>query len=313
MEYSFCFVILHTEVFNFRNAAGYLLGFAKQLDQNETRQKKQKLEKTVQQAELNEENETTEDSSEEDEADDVDSKKRKLETESESSTDEDEKVVNNVKNSKKKQKIETETTESDSEQDEEVKNVKTSGKKRKLDTETTEQSNTKKKSKKEKVDISFPSMANFFEVDDDNKKEDESSDDDGASVETSKKKKKLTAAERAELARKEEERLRQIENELADPSKAPESAEQFERLALANPNSSKIWTQYIAFHLSVRNFCFVFKAHIHFEMFQTAEVEKARIVVKRALESIEIEKIQDKLNIWVAYLNLENMFGTKVN
>lgn len=44
-----------------------------------------------------------------------------------------------------------------------------------------------------------------------------------------------------------------------------------------------------------------------------AEVEKARIVVKRALESIEIEKLQDKLNIWSAYLNLENMFGTKVN
>lgn len=44
-----------------------------------------------------------------------------------------------------------------------------------------------------------------------------------------------------------------------------------------------------------------------------AEVEKARIVAKRALETIDIEKNQDKLNIWVAYLNLENMFGTKVN
>lgn len=44
-----------------------------------------------------------------------------------------------------------------------------------------------------------------------------------------------------------------------------------------------------------------------------AEVEKARIIVKRALETIEMEKILDKLNIWVAYLNLENVFGTKVS
>lgn len=123
-----------------------------------------------------------------------------------------------------------------------------------METEITEQQNKKNTCKKQKVEILFPSMANFFEISEDdsndNKREEESSDDDNIKVE-GKKKKKLTAAERAELARKEEERLRQIENELADPNKIPESAEQFERLALANPNSSKIWSQYIAFHLSV--------------------------------------------------------------
>lgn len=46
-------------------------------------------------------------------------------------------------------------------------------------------------------------------------------------------------------------------------------------------------------------------------LFQTAEVEKARAVVKRALETIHMDKIQDKLNVWIAYLNLENLFGTK--
>lgn len=40
-------------------------------------------------------------------------------------------------------------------------------------------------------------------------------------------------------------------------------------------------------------------------------MEKARTVVKRALNTIHIDKVQDKLNIWIAYLNLENMFGTK--
>lgn len=66
-----------------------------------------------------------------------------------------------------------------------------------------------------------------------------------------KKKKKLTPAERAELARQEEERLYKIEKELADPTKTPENAEQFERLLLANPNSSELWARYITFYIAV--------------------------------------------------------------
>lgn len=123
-------------------------------------------------------------------------------------------------------------------------------KKRKIETPNSEQQNKKRKS-----DVSIPSMADFFALDDTNKtQEDPSSDDEPAEDSQNtkqQKKKKLTAAERAELARQEEEKIRQIENELANPDKVPETAEQFDRLVLANPNSSKIWAQYIAFHLSV--------------------------------------------------------------
>lgn len=66
-----------------------------------------------------------------------------------------------------------------------------------------------------------------------------------------KKKKKLTPAERAELARQEEERLSRIEKELTDPTRTPESAEQFERLLLANPNCSEMWARYITFYIAV--------------------------------------------------------------
>lgn len=65
------------------------------------------------------------------------------------------------------------------------------------------------------------------------------------------KKKKLTPAERAELAREEEERLRKIEIELADAEATPKTADQFERLVLANPSSSMLWIKYMAFHLEV--------------------------------------------------------------
>lgn len=61
----------------------------------------------------------------------------------------------------------------------------------------------------------------------------------------------MTPAERAELARKEEERLRKIETELADNEATPKTADQFDRLVMANPNSSMLWINYIAFHLQV--------------------------------------------------------------
>lgn len=68
---------------------------------------------------------------------------------------------------------------------------------------------------------------------------------------TEKKKKKLSPAERAELLRQEEERISKIEKELADPTKAPESAEQFDRLLLSLPDSAELWAKYIAFHIAV--------------------------------------------------------------
>lgn len=61
----------------------------------------------------------------------------------------------------------------------------------------------------------------------------------------------MTPAERAEFARQEEERLSKIEKELADTTRTPETAEQFERLLLANPNSSELWARYITFHIAV--------------------------------------------------------------
>lgn len=66
-----------------------------------------------------------------------------------------------------------------------------------------------------------------------------------------KKKKKLTPKERAEQIRLEEERISKIEKELADSSETPENAEQFDRLLLANPNSSELWAKYMSFHLAV--------------------------------------------------------------
>lgn len=76
-------------------------------------------------------------------------------------------------------------------------------------------------------------------------------------------------------------------------SKAPQSVSDFERLIIGNPNSSIVWMNYMSFQL------------------QLSEIEKAREIGERALKTINYREEQEKLNIWIALLNLENTFGTE--
>lgn len=94
---------------------------------------------------------------------------------------------------------------------------------------------------------------------------------------------------------KKKRRKKGIEQDLtADMhTKTPESNADFERLLLGSPNSSYLWIQYMSFQL------------------QLSEVEKAREVGRRALRTISFREEQEKLNVWVALLNLENAYGTE--
>lgn len=80
---------------------------------------------------------------------------------------------------------------------------------------------------------------------------------------------------------------------LVDPNREPETVDDFNRLVLVSPNSSIVWLRYMAFHL------------------RQAEIEKARAVARRALDSIQFREEQEKLNIWTALLNLEHLYGTQ--
>lgn len=64
-------------------------------------------------------------------------------------------------------------------------------------------------------------------------------------------KKKLTPAERRALAHKEEEKLVKAEQKLMNDEQTPQSADEFDRLIMASPDSSIVWVQYMAFHLQV--------------------------------------------------------------
>lgn len=73
----------------------------------------------------------------------------------------------------------------------------------------------------------------------------------------------------------------------------PQTASDFERLLLGQPDSSDLWMQYMAFQL------------------QVSEPAKAREIAERALRTINIREEGEKLNVWIAYLNLENAYGTE--
>lgn len=72
----------------------------------------------------------------------------------------------------------------------------------------------------------------------------------------------------------------------------PQSTADFERLLMGQPNSSILWLTYMAFQL------------------QLSEVGKAREIAERAIKTINIREEAEKLNVWVALLNLENTYGS---
>lgn len=76
------------------------------------------------------------------------------------------------------------------------------------------------------------------------------------------------------------------------PSSRPSSTAEYERALLASPNSSFLWIQYMSFHL------------------QLHEIEKARRIGRQALEKISYREEEEKLNVWMALINLEIAFGT---
>ncbi|RKF58865.1 rRNA biogenesis protein rrp5 [Erysiphe neolycopersici] len=73
----------------------------------------------------------------------------------------------------------------------------------------------------------------------------------------------------------------------------PSSVSDFERLLLGQPESSKIWIQYMAFQIQLGN------------------LSEARATAERAIKTINPKEETEKLNIWVALLNLENIYGSE--
>lgn len=73
----------------------------------------------------------------------------------------------------------------------------------------------------------------------------------------------------------------------------PRTAADYEQLLNRRPNSSALWTEYMAYQM------------------QSSELSGARKVAERAVATINSAEETEKLNAWIAYLNLEVRFGTE--
>ncbi len=93
--------------------------------------------------------------------------------------------------------------------------------------------------------------------------------------------------------KKRKKKKKQIEVDLtADMhTKTPSSTSDFERVLLGSPNSSYLWIQYMSFQL------------------QLSEIDKGREIAKRALNTINFREERERLNVWIALMNLENVYG----
>ncbi|KAL1138312.1 hypothetical protein AAG570_010000 [Ranatra chinensis] len=103
----------------------------------------------------------------------------------------------------------------------------------------------------------------------------------------------MTPAEKKAVFLEKERQIRDKEEELLNIEHEPKAVDHFERLVLGQPNYSEHWVKYMAFHL------------------QGTEIEKARSVARRALKQMNVREENERLNIWVALLNLENLYGTE--
>ncbi|KAI3436621.1 hypothetical protein D9Q98_006038 [Chlorella vulgaris] len=90
-----------------------------------------------------------------------------------------------------------------------------------------------------------------------------------------------------------ERQIREAEMRRMVGDAAPSSITEFEQLVLSAPNSSFVWIKYFAFLISL------------------GELDKARTLADRALQTISYREEDEKFNVWVAYLNMENLYGSE--
>jgi rRNA biogenesis protein RRP5 len=103
---------------------------------------------------------------------------------------------------------------------------------------------------------------------------------------------KLSKGAKKRAKAQQEAALRAAEAARLSGASSPTSAADYERLLLSHPDSSYTWIKYMAFCMSL------------------GEVEKARGVAQRALDTINIREQGEKFNVWVAWLNLEAVYGS---
>lgn len=135
-----------------------------------------------------------------------------------------------------------------------------------------------------------PQSSNFQ---DESSDDDESQPDDKQPLDGENRMEKRREKRKSRTPREYEEYLRKKENDLISLNREPETKDDFERMAISSPNSSLVWIKYMTMYIEQKLY------------------DKARQIGERALQTISFREEQEKFNVWIAMLNLENRFGNE--
>jgi rRNA biogenesis protein RRP5 len=162
--------------------------------------------------------------------------------------------------------------------------------------EDSESETTKMKIVDDPTKFSFKGFQSFARVKCPSDQED---DNDGSSSDRDEYRDKIrgktsrSSRQKARSRRLEEAAIVAQEEALLGGKAIPETVNDFERLVVSSPNSSFAWIKYMAYQLSL------------------TEIDLARGIAERALDKISYREEKEKLNIWLAYLNLEYKYGVE--
>ena len=127
---------------------------------------------------------------------------------------------------------------------------------------------------------------------DEEEEEDENDNENNMEIEDEnedKKNKRKSSSKREKDNLIKEIKIREIEK--ANENNEIKNAQYYEKIILKDHDNSLNWIEYASYILDTLN------------------LSSARLIFERALKIIDIAKTNEKLNIWVAYLNLENIYG----
>eukprot|EP01068_Selenidium_serpulae_P001211 Selendium_serpulae@DN1267_c0_g1_i1.p1 len=140
--------------------------------------------------------------------------------------------------------------------------------------------------------------------DDDEEQGGEMQDEDADAIKRNRREKRKLQRQKqleveAEIAAEEHSRLTRLQHEEAlDPEAVGLAAEDgdltaddFERMLLSRADDSDVWIRYMAHHIKM------------------SELSKGRAVAERAINTISFRRDNDRLHVWLAYLNMECAFG----
>ena len=119
----------------------------------------------------------------------------------------------------------------------------------------------------------------------------ESEDDEVEVKEGGDKGKSTRTRQKESIRRKEEQAIRTRELSLEAGNSLPERPEDFERLLLAEPSSSLLWVKYMSHYLL------------------QADIDASRLIAEKALRTIHFKEEEEKLNVWIAFVNTEHKYG----